>query len=32
MKEFLIAEANHQMWLDVVKQAAAELAKVYYED
>jgi hypothetical protein len=30
--EFLIAEANHRMWLDVVKIAAAELAVVYFED
>jgi hypothetical protein len=31
-EEFLIAEANHRMWLDVVKTAAAELAVVYFED
>jgi hypothetical protein len=30
--EFLIAEANHAMWLDVLKTAAAELAVVYFED
>jgi hypothetical protein len=30
--EFLIAEANHQLWVGVVKTAAAELATVYYED
>jgi hypothetical protein len=30
--DFLIAEANHRMWLDVVKNAAAELAVVYFED
>jgi hypothetical protein len=31
-EEFLIAESIHRTWLDIVKQAAAELALVYYED
>jgi hypothetical protein len=30
--DFLIAEANHKLWVDVVKTAAAELATVYFED
>ena len=30
--EFLIAESIHRTWVDIVKRAAAELAKVYYED
>lgn len=31
-EEFLIAEAHHKQWLDIVRRAAAELGKVYYEN
>lgn len=31
-EEFLIAESIHRTWVDIVKQAAAELATVYFED
>jgi len=30
--DFLIAEHIHQQWVEIIRQAAAELALTYYED